>query len=398
MIDKWRIRFNKGGVCDFKKNYNFFFKWLTNKVCECIVVDGLPDSINKAYLKTNLILDGNICITEFGDKLYACIGGLGGQPDEYYVPTIYTIANPILGSKQVNIGKDGIVIYNTDMDSLSDFDFCGGLYDLISQTATLLADNIISINCAQINTRVTAVFTADSDGQALAGEAILKKMYAGSPYQILRQDIVKKIGINPMAQNRSNGTITELVELQNYIIANFFQSIGIKSNSIRKKDTMIRDEINSQNEFIAISIMEILQSWQKGFDKVNEMYGTDIHVSLNPVLSNSFLQDIGIVEDPEPEVHNQFTDENELANNEESQDTEQIQQITEDETDVETVETVEETESVADQIEDAKETIQEIIDEVNDTEGGDEEDVNSGDTVNMEYEESESVGDNDVDN
>lgn len=396
MIDKWRVKFNKGGVCDFRQNYNFFFRWLTNKVCQCITIDGLPDSINKTYLKSNLILDGNICITDFGGNLYACIGNRGGQPDEYYVPTIYTIANPILGSKQVEIGKTGVVIYNTETDMLTDFDFTGGLYDLISQTATLLADNIISINCAQINGRVTSIITADSDAQAIAGEAVMKKMYAGSPYQILRSSLVNKINVNPIASSTSSGMLTELVELHNYIIANFFQSIGIKSNSVRKKDTMIRDEINSQNEFIAVSIMEILQSWQAGFDKVNEMYGTDIHVSLNPVLSNSFLQDIGIVEDPEPEVHNQFTDESDLVGNQETE-TEEIQQITADdeepvqdeveETEIEQVEEPE-SESVAEQIEDAKETIQEIIDAVND-EGGEEDGDTESTEVNMESENSE---------
>lgn len=384
MVDKWRSKFNKGGVCDFVKNYNFFFKWLTNKVCECFCIDGLPETVNEDYLKTNLILDGNICITDFGKNLYACIGALGGPPDEYYFPTIYTIANPVLGSKQVTIGKDGVVIFNTSIDGISDFDFTCGLYDLVSQTATMLADNIISINCAQINTRVTAIFTADSDPQAVAGEFVLKKMYAGSPYQILRQDIVKKIGINPMAQNRSKGTITELVELQNYIIGNFFQSIGIKSNNIRKKGEMIRDEINAQNEFTTVSIMEILKSWQKGFDKVNELYGTDIHVSLNPVLSNSFLQDVGIFEDPEPEVHNQFTDESELESNTESE--EPVQQIEEENETVDETETVDEPEpeTVKEQIEDAKETIQDLIDAVNDTEGGDEEDESESNETDME--------------
>jgi len=57
----------------------------------------------------------------------------------------------------------------------------------------LLADNIVSINCAQINTRVEAVFTADSEGQAVAGEAVLKKLYSGQPYQVLRSDLVEKM-------------------------------------------------------------------------------------------------------------------------------------------------------------------------------------------------------------
>ena len=147
---------------------------------------------------------------------------------------------------------------------------------------------------------------------------------------------------------------------------------------------MIRDEINAQNEFTTVSIMEILKSWQKGFDKVNELYGTDIHVSLNPVLSNSFLQDVGIFEDPEPEVHNQFTDESELESNTESE--EPVQQIEEENETVDETETVDEPEpeTVKEQIEDAKETIQDLIDAVNDTEGGDEEDESESNETDME--------------
>ena len=186
----------------------------------------------------NLLLDGQICITDFDDKLYACIGNRGGEPNEYYIPTIFTIANPILGSKQVKIGKDGVVFYNTDVDCFSytgnNEIFSGGLYDLISQTATLLADNIISINCCQINARINTFFTADSEAQAVAGETILKKMYAGKPYQILRSDLIEKLLVNPI-NSAAKGNITELVELHNYIVANFFQSIGVKSNNVMKR-------------------------------------------------------------------------------------------------------------------------------------------------------------------
>lgn len=301
----WRAKYADGrkGICDFGLNYDFYFKWLTNKVISCLIIRDAPETFNDAYIKTHLILDGNICITDFNDKLYGVIGGWGGEPDEYYVPTVYTIANPRLGSKMVRIGENGVVITNTAVDGLGVGLFSGGLYDLIHQTATLLADNIISINCEQINRRVQTFFTADSEAQAVAGEAVLKKMYAGSPYQILRQDIVKKLGINPS----SNGTgsaqsITALVELHNYIISNFFQSIGIKANNVMKKERLITDEIESQDDFVQLSILEILTSWKRGFDKVNEMYGTNIKVELNPVLIREIADEFSVDSEPSSEA------------------------------------------------------------------------------------------------
>lgn len=282
MQDKWikdRFKYN---ICDVQQNYNFYFKWLLSKLCQCFVLKNLPETINPIYLKSHLLLDGNICVTDFNNELYACVGAPGGEPDEYYVPTLYTIANPILGSKQVKVGKNGVVIYNTAIDQNQFFE--GGLFQLVKQTATLLADNIVSINCAQINTRVEAVFTADSEGQAVAGEAVLKKLYSGQPFQVLRSDIVEKMQVNPIATAATSNKIRELVELHNYIRANFFQSIGIKSNDVMKKERLITDEIEQQNDYLAISILDIITSWQAGFDKVNEMYGTDIQVELNPVL------------------------------------------------------------------------------------------------------------------
>lgn len=301
----WKEKYSAGGVCDFRENYDFYFKWLLNKVCSCFVINGLPETINQAYLKNELILSGMCCITDFGGKLYACTGSLGGQPDEYYIPTVFVIANPILGSKQVKRGEDGVVIFNTSVDELYNGCFAAGLYQYINQTATLLADNIVSINANQINSRVCAFFVADSKAKALAGEVVLKKMYAGQPYQILEADLVEKINVNPISTASTSSNITELVELNNYIISNFMQSIGIKANNDRKRERMITDEINSQNDCLGFSVLEVLASWQNGFDAVNEMYGTEISVSLSPavadVLTSCIVPRGTEPEQPEPE-------------------------------------------------------------------------------------------------
>lgn len=370
----WRAKYADGrkGICDFGLNYDFFFKWLTNKVISCLIIKGAPETFNDTYIKTHLILDGNICITDFNDKLYGVIGGWGGEPDEYYIPTIYTVANPRLGSKTVRIGENGVVITNTAVDGLGVGLFSGGLYDLIHQTATLLADNIISINCEQINRRVQTFFTADSEAQAVAGEAILKKMYAGSPYQVLRQDLVKKLGINPA----SNGTgsaqsITALVELHNYIIANFFQSIGIKANNVMKKERLITDEIESQDDFVQLSILEILTSWQRGFDKVNEMYGTDITVELNPVLIREIADEFSVDSEPSSEATESVSEAPVSDTTEPTEsDTDESEQ-TEGISDVE--ETVEEEETPQDVIEEAEEVVEAIVDIINDNEETEEE-------------------------
>lgn len=365
----WKERYAKGGVCDFRQNYDFYFKWLLNKTASCFYVSGLPETINESYLKTNLLLDGNICITDFNDKLYACIGSQGGPPDEYYKGTIYTVANPVLGSKMVKIGADGVVIYNNELDQFTGDCFISGLYELINQTATLLADNIISINCNQINCRVQAFITADSEAQAVGGEIVLKKMYAGNPYQVLRSDLIDKINVNPLNNSANAQNISELVELNNYIISNYFQSIGIRANDIRKKSHVLQDEIDVQNDYLQVSILEILSSWQAGFDKVNELYGTDIHVELNPALIHTLIDDNTI-----------DVDTNNNTNVDNVDNTEDVDNTTEPDNTTDVENTVEaEPKSIVDEVVESNEQIEDIIDIINDEEVDD--DVSESETV-----------------
>lgn len=359
--DKWQRDRFKFGICDVEENYRFFFKWLLSKVEDVIVLKNVPETIDITYLKEHLLLDGEICVTDFNDKLYACIGSRGGEPNEYYKPTQFIIANPILGSKVVDIDENGIVIYNTPSDK--SVMFGGGLFQLIKQTATLLADNIVSINCAQINTRVEAIVTADSEAQAAAGEVVMKKLYAGAPYNIVRSDVIEKINVNPIAATGNGGKIRELVELHQYIIAQFFQAIGIKANAINKKERMITDEINSQDDYLGISLLDLIESWKEGFEKVNEKYGTEIEVELNPILVERIT---AAIEEVTPEIEPEAEPEVEVATEAAEPETESEPALDETASEDKQEEVIEES-GVEERVEEIEEAAETIIEAAADT-------------------------------
>ena len=37
-VKHWKEKYSSGGVCDFRENYDFYFKWLLNKVMSCIII------------------------------------------------------------------------------------------------------------------------------------------------------------------------------------------------------------------------------------------------------------------------------------------------------------------------------------------------------------------------
>ena len=391
--DSWHDRYGSDpdGICNFEQNYNFYFKWLTDKVMQIFVIKGIDkgsekgfntETINLNYLKSNLLLDGDICLTDFDNNIYAVTGNLGGEPDEYYVPVVYTIANPILGSKMVYRRdflfhkQNGVVLFNTDIDSLGlSKGPSRGLFDLIHQTATLLADNIVSINCQQINSRVHVFFTVeDGDGEnkAEAGAETLRKMYSGRPYQVLKEDLFGSIKVNPVSSSSVANNITQLVELQNFIIANFFQSIGVKANNVMKRERLISAEIDEQNDMVALSLLECVESWEKGLREFNELYGCDLHVELNPVLIQEIADQFTTAgEEPVTEQPEEPEEETPATVEEESQEEEVVEEPSEEPAE----EPVEEEPSVSEQIEQLEEVVEDVIETIIDEEGG--EDVES---------------------
>lgn len=382
--DSWHDRYGSDpdGICNFKQNYDFYFKWLLDKVMQIFVIKDNSESeydtktINFDYLKSNLLLDGDICITDYDKKLYAVTGNLGGEPDEYYIPTVYTVANPILGSKMVyrkdwkTNKKNGVLIFNSDIDSLGwSAGPSRGLFDLIHQTATLLADNIVSINCQQINSRVHVFFTVeDGDGEnkAEAGAETLRKMYSGRPYQVLKEDLFGSIKVNPVSTSATANSITQLVELQNFIVAHFFQNIGVKANDIMKRERLITAEIEEQNDIVSISLLELVTAWEKGFEEVNEFYGTDIHVSLNPVLLKEIVEQFVETSDETSAIAEEDTEdqmEDEVEEDVTTEDTEEEQmEDAPDEPD--------EPETVSEQIEQLEKVVEEVIETIIDEGGG----------------------------
>ena len=186
-------------------------------------------------------------------------------------------------------------------------------------------------------------------------------MYAGKPFSILRSDLVEKIQVNPISTAGTSQNITELVQLNNYILSNFFHAIGIKANNNMKKERMIVAEVESQDDPLKLSLIEMLTSWQEGFDKVNQLYGTNISVELNPILIDSIKQQMETAESDEPnDEPAQAEESQESQKEEESEESEEKEQV---ETEPETEPELQKEESEESEIEEIKKEI-EVVNEI----------------------------------
>lgn len=311
------------GVCNVEDNFQHYFDLLTNKCCNLFKWEGLPETVDEKFLMMELVLNGKVCWTKIDDKLYVLDGNVGGEPNCYYQPTQFIVANPILGSKMVKIrhkdgsnsteGLDGVLMALTDVDYLSDRPNKGGLFRLIYQTAGLLADNISSLNVSQINGRVAQLWTVDNDAEANTVEAIVRDMYEGHPYRVLSQDLISKVGVVPAAQTGQSNTLLNLMEIHQYVLASFYNEIGIPSTWNMKRERVNTAETELMTGSLDVSIYSMERCLKAAVEQINEMFGTSISVRFNEeiVEEEGANEEKEAIEEPGIEVKEEVKDVNE---------------------------------------------------------------------------------------
>ena len=236
--------------------------------------NNLPKTIPKEQLELLLQRNGYAVITKVNGDLYAFYCGLGGEPNEYYLPTIATVANPALKfSKSMIIDKECALIKNDVMFM--------GLMPLIQSTSYLLAQADISFKYALINGRMKAIVTAPNDETKASLDEMFRQIEKGSSLKVVvDDDLMNELKVSPYGSN-DNGI--DIIELKQYIIGSFYQKLGIQSNFNMKREALNSAESALNDDILYPLIDEMLEQRQKGVEKINELYGTNISVELSSV-------------------------------------------------------------------------------------------------------------------
>ena len=314
---------------------------MLNRTNNAFVWDGLPKTIKPHILERYFQTFGNICCTEVLDipetaknrekGLYIFFGGLGGELDENYEPTLYTVANPYLNfSKNLNIGVDCVRGRN-DTNGI-------GLLPLFVKYASMMNENEISMNMLSICYRIDNLVSADNDRTFESAKGYFDDIVRGQFGMINSTEFFD--GIRNDKTSTSGRTIKDLIEYEQYLKASWYNEIGLNSNYNMKRERMVASESQMNDDALIPLIYDMLKNRKKFIDDLKEMYGDKydlehLEVSLNPIWDLDRLYVNMIPEKPEEvnEDENNLEETNEDENNpEETNEDENIpEEVNEDE-------------------------------------------------------------------
>ena len=253
--------------------------YMLNRTQAMFDYENLPETIPARNLEIILQLNGNCFATKVNGDYYVFAGGLGGEPDVYYEPTIYTVANPALNfSKCLEIDKDGVLIRN---DS-----YGVGLLPMFKKYASLLTENEITMRVCDITTRMAFLLSAADDRTKTSAEQFLERILDGKLGVISDNAFLESLKVNPTTSNNAI-RLTDLIEYQQYLKAAWFNDLGINANYNMKRESISPNEAQLNDDALLPLVDDMLEARKLGFEKFNDMYGLDVKVSL----SSSWLKE-----------------------------------------------------------------------------------------------------------
>jgi len=280
----WYFGDRFGRLVDFsdkKQGVMQYVAYMLNRTQSMFEYTGLPESLPQRELELMLQTNGFIVIPipskveRVNGNIYAFAEGasLGGERNVYYMPTICNIVSPALNwSDSLKIGEECIVIPN---DSLYI-----GLLPMFSRYASMLAENDVTIRLADINARIINLLSAPDDRTRKSAESYLKDVEDGKLGVIADNAFLEGIKSQPYASSGSTNNITQLIELQQYLKASWYNEIGLNANYNMKRESINSEEAQLNTDALLPLALDMLRMREKGFDLVNRHCGTNIGVEL----------------------------------------------------------------------------------------------------------------------
>ena len=252
----------------------YFKRYLLQKVIS-VFEWRLPKNWNKEYFWYTLFCWGFIGVVNTDKYGVICQGAALKGYGVYYEPTNLVIANPLLrGILEPRIGTQAALI-----KLQPDY---RGIMDKINFYADMLALSAETAGVDLVNSKLAYVFGAKNKAQAESFKKMIDQISSGEPATYVDKNLFDEEG-NPcwtmFNQNLKNTYIAgDILEDMRKWEIKFDTDFGINNANTEKKERLLVDEVNSNNQEIRLWSDLALEELRDGCKQANRLFGLDLWV------------------------------------------------------------------------------------------------------------------------
>ena len=254
----------------------YFKRYLIQKIISVFEFKNIPEHWAKDYFLYTLFVFGYAIV--FNTDKYGVIpqhGTLAGY-NVFYRPNKAIVANPLIKRHELKIGVDCELIRMQP-------DWCGA-WDIVEYYADLMALTSETIAGNLINSKFSYVFAAEDKTSAESLKKLYDQIASGEPAAFADKRLFNDEGAPAwylFCQNlKQNYIAGDLLEDLAKIDSRFNTEIGIPNVNIAKNSGVSDGEVNANNIDTQSKASLWLETMRESVEKVNDMFGLDISVSL----------------------------------------------------------------------------------------------------------------------
>ena len=235
----------------------------------------LPEHIALNFFRYWLFHWGSIGLV-YTNKFGWIAGNYGvSEIDLYYQPRQLTFANPFLPDIKI-----GIVGINSCI--IKCFDDFTGFKPYIRRTATKLAacDKAMDVNL--MTASMGKLLGAPNKKIANTLKEALDDLTIGKPYVTINSSDLEAINVNQLVSELGSEFIADKIqELKRTYINEFLTLIGVNNANLNKRERLITDEVNANNdEVFAIPTLVIEDNLKPSMEFASKLTGEEFSVEL----------------------------------------------------------------------------------------------------------------------
>jgi hypothetical protein len=250
---------------------------------------GLPVGLTSEQLEKLLITKGQLMFykdSELGNILLPCYATSEINP--YGLPTKYHV-NAENGEFNKTIDTEKGVIIRNNPQGFPDF-----------PTLVIFAKRIDDVEMTQdvnlFQQCIPKIVLADEDSK-LTAKTLIDKIKEFKFVVFGKKSLVTNVSTSDVLDTSSPFLLDKLQQHKTELKNELLTFLGINNNNNIKKERMIVDEVNANNDYISINLDLMFDLRKKACDEINTKFGTQLKVEKRKV------EEVG-------EVHNNNTGDN----------------------------------------------------------------------------------------